>query len=85
MNTTKKYLVGNYNLEILTLPIIKFDNIKINQSQITELIIPHFGTIELNKSNGPAALLKKDGKNIWLYNFDDDKTEKLNIQPENTL
>ena len=83
MNTTKKYLVGNYNLEILTLPIIKFDNIKINQSQITELIIPHFGTIELNKSNGPAALfLKKDGKNIWLYNFDDDKTiEKLNIQP----
>ena len=83
MNTTKKYLVGNYNLEILTLPIIKFDNIKINQSQITELIIPHFGTIELNKSNGPAALfLKKDGKNIWLYDFDNDMTiENLNIQP----
>jgi Ca-activated chloride channel family protein len=83
MNTTKKYLVGNYNLEILTLPRIKFDNIKINQSQITEIIIPHFGTIELNKSNGPAALfLKKDRENIWLYDFDNDMTiENLNIQP----
>ena len=83
MNTTKKYLVGNYNLEILTLPRIKFDNIKINQSQITDIIIPHFGTIELNKSNGPAALFfKKDGKNIWLYDFDNDMTiENLNIQP----
>ena len=83
MNTTKKYLVGNYKLEILTLPIIKFDNIKINQSQITDIIIPHFGTIELNKSNGPAALfLKKDGKNVWLYDFNNDMTiENLNIQP----
>ena len=79
MNTTKDYLVGEYDLEILTLPRIKFDNIKINQSQITDITIPHYGTIELNKSIGPAALfLKKDGENIWLYNFDNDKTiEKL--------
>ena len=83
MNTTKKYLVGNYDLEILTLPRIKFRNVKINQSKITELIIPHYGTIELNKSIGPAALfLKKDGKNIWLYDFNKEmNTEKLNIQP----
>lgn len=83
MNTNKKYLVGNYDLEILTLPRIKFRNVKINQSKITELIIPHYGTIELNKSIGPAALfLKKDGKNIWLYDFNKEmNTEKLNIQP----
>jgi Ca-activated chloride channel homolog len=83
MNTTKKYLVGNYDLEILTLPRIKFRNVKINQSKITELIIPHYGTVEINKSNGPAALfLKKDGKNIWLYDFNKEmNVEKLNIQP----
>ena len=85
MNTTKKYLVGNYDLEILTLPRIKFDNVKINQSQITEIIIPNSGNVEVNKSNGPAALfLKKDGQNIWLYDFDDNMTiENLNIQPGN--
>jgi Ca-activated chloride channel family protein len=85
MNTTKKYLVGNYDLEILTLPRIKFDSVKINQSQVTEIIIPSSGNVEVNKSYGPAALfLKKDGQNIWLYDFDDNMTiEKLNIQPGN--
>ena len=83
MNTTKQYLVGDYNLEILTLPRIKFDNVKINQSQITDITIPHYGTLELNKSNGPASLfLKKDGKNIWLYDFNREMSiENLNIQP----
>ena len=83
MNTTKQYLVGEYDLEILTLPRIKFDNVKINQSQITDITIPHYGTVELNKSIGPAALfLKKDGKNIWLYDFNKEMTiESLNIQP----
>ena len=83
MNTTKDYLVGEYDLEILTLPRIKFYKVKINQSQITDITIPHYGTIELNKSIGPAALfLKKDGKNIWLYDFDEEMTiESLNIQP----
>ena len=83
MNTTKDYLVGEYDLEILTLPRIKMDKVKINQSQITDITIPHYGTIELNKSIGPAALfLKKDGKNIWLYDFDKEMTiESLNIQP----
>ena len=83
MNTTKDYLVGEYDLEILTLPRIKFDKVKINQSQITDITIPHYGTIELNKSIGPAALfLKKDGENIWLYDFDKEMTiESLNLQP----
>lgn len=83
MNTIKQYLVGEYDIEILTLPRIKFDNVKINQSQITDITIPHYGTVELNKSIGPAALfLKKDGKNIWLYDFNKEMTiESLNIQP----
>ena len=82
MNTTKDYLVGEYDLEILTLPRIKFDKVKINQSQITDITIPHYGTIELINLLGLLLYFKKDGKNIWLYDFDREMTiESLNIQP----
>jgi Ca-activated chloride channel family protein len=83
MNNTKRYLVGNYDLEILTIPRIIFKDVKIKQSQITDIIIPHYGTVHVNKSKGPASLfLKKNGQNIWLYDFDNiSLIENLNIQP----
>ena len=83
MNSTKQYLVGNYDLEILTLPRIKFNNIKINQSRLTDIIIPLYGSIQLSKSDGPAALfLKSKGQNIWVYDFNENRSiENLNIQP----
>ncbi len=83
MNSTKQYLVGNYDLEILTLPRIKFNNIKINQSRLTDIIIPLYGSIQVNKSDGPAALfLKSKGENIWVYDFNENRSiENLNIQP----
>ena len=85
MNNTKRYLVGNYNLEILTIPRIIFKDVKIKQSKITDIIIPHYGTVHVNKSKGPASLfLKKNGQNIWLYDFDNNSLiENLNIQPGN--
>ena len=78
-----QYLVGNYDLEILTLPRIKFNNIKINQSRLTDIIIPLYGSIQVNKSDGPAALfLKSKGENIWVYDFNENRSiENLNIQP----
>ena len=83
MNSIKQYLVGNYDLEILTLPRIKFNNIKINQSRLTYIIIPLYGSIQVNKSDGPAALfLKSKGENIWVYDFNENRSiENLNIQP----
>ena len=83
MNTQKEYLVGNYNLEILSLPRIYFDNIKIKQSESIDITIPMYGSIEVRKPEGPAALfVKKNGQNIWVYDFDDDRIiENINIQP----
>lgn len=83
MNTTEKYIVGKYDLEILSIPRIKFEDVKINQSKITEIIIPFYGSIRVNKTDGPASLfLDENGKNTWLYDFDDeDGITNLNIQP----
>lgn len=83
MNSTKQYLVGNYDLEILTLPRLKFKNITIKQSLTTDITIPLYGSIQINKSSGPASLfLKSNGENIWIYDFSEDTViENLNIQP----
>jgi Ca-activated chloride channel family protein len=83
MNTEKEYLVGNYTLEILSLPRIYFENIKITQSKISEITIPMYGSIEVTKPEGPAALfVKSNGENVWVYDFDDNRNiENLNIQP----
>ena len=83
MNSSKRYLVGEYDLEILTLPRIYFKNISIKQSLTTDITIPLYGSINVNKSGGPAALfLKKNGENLWVYDFDEERCiENLNIQP----
>ena len=42
-----------------------------------------YGSLEISKSQGPAALfVKKNGQNIWVYDFNDDRNiENINIQP----
>ena len=85
MNTNKQYLVGSYDLEVLSIPRIKFKDVKINQSKMTDIVIPLYGSIQVNKSDGPAALFLKDkGENIWVYDFNEERSiENLNIQPGN--
>ena len=83
MNSSKRYLVGQYDLEILTLPRIYFDKINIKQSTSTDIIIPLYGSIQGNKSGGPASLfIKSNGENVWVYDFAEERCIKnLNIQP----
>lgn len=46
-NSTQKYLVGNYDLEILTLPRIFMNDVKVSQSQVNKIEIPQAGTLSL--------------------------------------
>jgi Ca-activated chloride channel homolog len=48
INSKLKYLTGNYDLEILSLPRIKLDNVVINQSETTTIQIPEPGLVTLN-------------------------------------
>ncbi len=49
-NSIKKLLVGTYDLEILTLPRLYYNNVKIEQSKNTEIDIPTQGTLNLSVS-----------------------------------
>ena len=83
MNTEKEYLVGDYQLELLTLPRLYFDDVSIKQSSITEITIPLYGSAQISKSSGPASLfVREKGMNKWIYDFDNERCiENLNLQP----
>lgn len=83
-NTTEKYIVGKYDLEILTLPRINLENIDISQSKTTTLQIPRPGMVTIISNNqGYGSLYVEDKGNLkWIYNLDDNlNKETIVLQP----
>lgn len=73
INYEHKYIVGSYDLEILTLPRIYINDVKINQSKTTPITIPQNGTLEISKGAGPCAIFQiKDGQNNWVCNINEE-------------
>ncbi len=82
----QKYLIGTYDLELLTLPRIKIDNVKIKASEITSIEVPLPGSVTVFKPTyGPCDLFTKiDGKMIWVCALDSRILRKtLTLQPGN--
>jgi len=82
----QKYLIGNYDLELLTLPRIKIDNINIKASETTVIDVPQPGMVTVFKPTyGPCDLfIKQDGKMIWVCALDSRELRKtLTLQPGN--
>ncbi|MCU0371176.1 MAG: VWA domain-containing protein [Bacteroidales bacterium] len=69
----EKYITGTYNLEVLSLPRLYVDDVKITQSHTTTVDIPVPGIAVIQKSvRGYGSLyLEKDGKLEWVYTFTD--------------
>lgn len=67
-NTTKDYLVGSYDLEVLTLPRVTFTNVQVTQSKTTKIVIPEAGKVELQyKKNLIASLyVLRNNKEEWI-------------------
>ena len=83
-HTTEKYLIGKYDIEVLTLPRINLENIDISQSKTTTLQIPRPGlaTIMTNNQGYGSVYTYENGKLIWIYNMDDSLTkETIVLQP----
>jgi Ca-activated chloride channel family protein len=81
---TEKYLVGNYDLEILTLPRIYIENLKINQSKTTTVEIPTPGscTFEFPSVGFASLYVDKDDEMEWFYNLKmSSLRETLILQP----
>lgn len=83
-NTTEKYIVGKYDLEILTLPRIKLDKVDVGQSKTTFIEIPQNGTVTISKpSEGPGSLfLEENNKLVWVCNLNSTLVqESIALQP----
>lgn len=50
INTSKTYLIGNYDLTILTVPPIVYTNVELKQSQETLFKVPAAGTLNISCS-----------------------------------
>lgn len=84
INSSVSYIIGNYDLEILTTPIIRYDNLDILQSQTKTINIPSPGNVLINKQAGYLYVFKKDSKNNseLVTSVDVNSTkEVLSLQP----
>ena len=85
-NTEKKYLTGSYDLEILTLPRIYINNIKIRQNKTMSIDIPNPGKLDLrigSKIDG-AIYRTKGGKTEWVVDTKSQpKKQEILLQPGN--
>ena len=81
---TERYLVGKYDLEILTLPRIYLKNIEIKQSHTNTIKIPASGSVFISKpSKGFGAIFLDNGKTLeWVCNLDYNlDMENIYLQP----
>lgn len=81
----EKYLIGKYDLEVLTLPRMIIEDVGITQSHTTRVKIPAPG-IAIIKMNtlgyGSLYEIKNDGSLNWIYNLSTEKTrESLYLLP----
>jgi len=83
-NKTEKYILGKYDLEILTLPQLIIKDVNILQSHTTKVEIPGPGILNASfQGSGIAELYELKGQNKTLiYRFKSNSTrETLVIQP----
>lgn len=83
---TEKYLTGEYDLEILTIPRIKIENVKIEQSTTTKIEIPKPGIANFSlASTGFGSLYHETSDTLqWIYNLNSEQLKQnLIMQPGN--
>lgn len=84
VNQKEKYIVGKYNLEVLTLPRTYIKNVKIDQSTTTTVELPGSGTVAiLLPASGYGSLYVRKEKELeWFYNLKGTgEQETLMLQP----
>lgn len=85
LNTTEKYLVGSYDLEILTLPRTYIYASDIEQSKTKSVDIQSAGmlTVKTLEGGDGCILLEKNGKLEWVVNLGSATRHVFYLQPGN--
>jgi Ca-activated chloride channel family protein len=84
INSTEKYLIGTYDLEVLTLPRMTVKGVKIDQSKTTDVQIPAPGIFTMNKNFEAygAIFVMEENKMKKIYDLRlKDKQETIALQP----
>lgn len=84
INTSERYLVGTYNVDILTTPVTHLEDIAIKQSDLTSIQIPSPGGLLLQTgATGHGGLFIKEG-DAWdcVIRFEEgNPSGKYTLQP----
>jgi Ca-activated chloride channel family protein len=86
VNKPEKYLVGKYDIEILTLPRIIMEDVEIKPDHTASFDIPASGVVTFShRAKGYGSVYVKRGDELeWVYNLDGDKySETLYLLPGN--
>lgn len=84
MNTIEKYITGNYDLEILTLPRTYISAVTVAQSQIKLIELPNAGMLTVKAlDNGDGCILKDTKKLEWVCNLNNTTSQVYYLQPGN--
>lgn len=86
LGTTQSYLVGKYDLEILSYPRTYLYDVEINQSTDTKIELPNTGQLSIlrNYSGHGAIFAKRNGGIEWVLDLNDKaKSETVRLLPGN--
>jgi Ca-activated chloride channel family protein len=86
MNTGERYIVGEYDLEVLTLPRTYFYNMKVNQTLTKTVEVEEAGLVKVNAPEyGDGCILQEKGKElVWVCNLSAAVTrQEFYLQPGN--
>jgi Ca-activated chloride channel family protein len=86
LNSVQRYRTGEYTLEVLTLPRIHINDVRIDQDRTTTIQVPRPGVLNIQQQTpGPGAVFLKDGDEL-LRVVDLDPTvtrQQFHLQPGN--
>jgi Ca-activated chloride channel family protein len=87
LNATEKYIIGKYDLEILTLPRIYINQNEIEQSKTKTIEIPNAGVLQVKclESGDGCILLKRNDKLEWVCNLNTQTLQTYYLQPGNYI
>ena len=85
LNTTEKYITGNYDIEILTLPRIYITQNSIEQSKTKTIEIPNAGVLQVKclEAGDGSILLKRNDRLEWVCNLSAQTLQTYYLQPGN--
>lgn len=85
LNALEKYIVGTYDIEILTLPRIIIKDIVIEQSKTKTIDIPNAGMLQIKslEAGDGCILVKTEHKLKWVCNLSSQTIQTYYLQPGN--